>query len=39
MRNGLNNYVNSESGAVEWQLMYVRSTGNDEYKVYLLINV
>ena len=30
MSNGLKDYVNSESGTVEWQLKYVRSTGDDE---------
>ena len=30
MRNGLKEYFNSESGTVEWQVKYVRSTGNDE---------
>ena len=29
-KNGLKDYVNSESGTVEWQLKYVGSTGNDE---------
>ena len=30
MRNGLKDYVSSESGTVGWQLKYVRSTENDE---------
>ena len=30
MKNGLKDYVNSESGTVEWHLKYVRSTGNNE---------
>ena len=30
MRNALKDYLNSESGSVEWQLKYVRSTGNEE---------
>ena len=30
MRNGLKVYVDSESGTAEWQLKYVRTTGNDE---------
>ena len=30
MKNGLKDYVNSESGTVEWHLKYVRSTGNSE---------
>ena len=30
MRNALKDYVNSEMGSVEWQLKYVRSTGNED---------
>ena len=30
IRNGLKDYVNSESGTVKSQLQYVRSTGTDE---------
>ena len=30
MRNALKDYLNSEMGSVEWQLKYVRSTGNED---------
>ena len=29
-RNALKDFVNSEMGSVEWQLKYVRSTGNED---------
>ena len=29
MRDALKEYVNSDVGSVEWQLKYVRSTGNE----------